>query len=99
MLSHAFDDLGYRRVEWKCNNDNFASKSSAQRFGFSFEGVFRNHLIIKGENRNTAWFSIIDSEWPDIKKGYKKWLNPVNFNENGVQLCSLSECIRSYRAV
>ena len=64
---HIFDDLGYRRFEWKCDNLNAPSKRAALRFGFQFEGIFRQHLVIKGRNRDTAWFSIIDSEWPAVK--------------------------------
>lgn len=82
---HAFEDLGYRRFEWKCNNRNEPSKRAAQRFGFTFEGVFRQHMIIKGENRDTAWFSMLDSEWPDRKAGFERWLAPENFGADGVQ--------------
>ena len=82
---HAFDDLGYRRFEWKCNNRNEPSKAAAQRFGFQFEGVFRQDMIIKGENRDTAWFSIIDSEWPALRAEYERWLAPDNFDAAGGQ--------------
>ncbi|MDI7860609.1 GNAT family N-acetyltransferase [Rhizobiaceae bacterium n13] len=85
FASHAFDTLGYRRFEWKCNNLNEPSKRAAQRFGFTFEGVFRQHMVAKGQNRDTAWFSIIDSEWPRLKAGYEDWLRPENFDETGQQ--------------
>jgi RimJ/RimL family protein N-acetyltransferase len=82
---HAFDDLGYRRFEWKCNNRNEPSKAAARRFGFTHEGVFRQDMIIKGESRDTAWFSIIDSEWPGLREEYERWLSPDNFDGDGVQ--------------
>ena len=85
FMSHAFADLGYRRFEWKCNNDNEPSKRAALRFGFTFEGVFRQHLIVKGLNRDTAWFSIIDKEWPALEKAYEGWLDPGNFDADGQQ--------------
>jgi len=77
---HSFEDLGYRRFEWKCNNANAPSKRAAERFGFSFEGVFRQHMIQKGENRDTAWFSMLDSEWPERKAGFELWLDEANFD-------------------
>ncbi|HTN64025.1 MAG TPA: GNAT family protein, partial [Devosia sp.] len=77
---HAFDDLGYRRFEWKTNNRNEASKAAALRFGFQFEGVFRQDRIAKGENRDTIWFSIIDSEWPALRAEYERWLAVDNFD-------------------
>lgn len=82
---HAFDDLGYRRFEWKCNNRNEPSKSAAQRFGFQFEGIFRQDMIIKGESRDTTWFSMIDSEWPALRAEYERWLAPDNFDAAGGQ--------------
>lgn len=86
---HAFDDLGYRRFEWKCNNRNDPSKVAALRFGFKPEGVFRQDIIVKGESRDTAWFSIIDSEWPALRAEYERWLHPDNFGADGVQLSKL----------
>jgi RimJ/RimL family protein N-acetyltransferase len=86
---HAFDDLGYRRFEWKCNNRNEPSKAAATRFGFQFEGVFRQDMILKGESRDTAWFSILDSEWPAMRAEYERWLAPDNFDANGVQKSKL----------
>lgn len=82
---HAFDALGYRRFEWKCNDLNEPSKRAALRFGFTFEGVFRQHMIVKGENRDTAWFSIIDSEWPAVRSGLEAWLALENFDAEGRQ--------------
>ena len=86
---HAFDDLGYRRFEWKCNNRNEPSKAAARRFGFQYEGLFRQDMIIKGESRDTAWFSIIDSEWPAMRAEYERWLAPDNFDADGVQKTKL----------
>jgi RimJ/RimL family protein N-acetyltransferase len=87
---HAFDDLGYRRFEWKCNDRNEPSKAAARRFGFQYEGLFRQDMIIKGESRDTAWFSIIDSEWPALRAEYERWLSPGNFDVNGVQRTKLA---------
>lgn len=88
---HAFDDLGYRRFEWKCNAENEPSRSAALRFGFSFEGVFRQHLIVKGRNRDTAWFAMIDKEWPTIGRALGEWLDPENFDSEGQQKRRLGE--------
>ncbi len=86
---HAFDDLGYRRFEWKCNQRNEPSKAAAIRFGFVFEGVFRQDMIVKGESRDTAWFSIIDSEWPTLRAEYERWLDPQNFDADGAEKSKL----------
>ncbi len=86
-----FDELGYRRFEWKCNAANQASCRAAERFGFTFEGTFRQALVVKGNNRDTAWFSIIDSEWPKLRLAYETWLQSDNFDENAKQLKSLGE--------
>lgn len=86
---HIFEDLGYRRFEWKCNNRNEPSKTAALRFGFSFEGIFRQHMIVKGESRDTAWFSMLDSEWPSRKAGFERWLAPENFDAAGQQIDKL----------
>lgn len=91
FMKHIFDDLGYRRYEWKCNNDNLPSKRAALRFGFTFEGLFRQHMIVKGLNRDTAWFSIIDKDWPSLKHRYESWLAPENFDEAGQQRRKLEE--------
>ncbi|MDE2361870.1 MAG: GNAT family N-acetyltransferase [Hyphomicrobiales bacterium] len=90
LARYIFDDLGYRRFEWKCNDLNAPSRSAALRYGFSFEGVFRQHMIVKGRNRDTAWYSMLDSEWPASKTAYEAWLDPSNFDANGRQLQSLS---------
>ena len=87
---HAFDDLGYRRFEWKTNNLNLASKAAALRFGFQYEGLFRQDRIAKGENRDTAWFSIIDGEWPALRAEYERWLAPDNFGPDGAQKTKLN---------
>ena len=91
FMRHAFEDLGYRRWEWKCNNRNEPSKRAAERFGFKSEGVFRQHMIVKGENRDTAWYSIIDTEWPALKRAYEEWLDPANFDNAGQQRRRLEE--------
>jgi RimJ/RimL family protein N-acetyltransferase len=85
LAEHVFERLGYRRYEWKCNALNVKSREAALRFGFSFEGVFRQHMIVKGRNRDTAWYSMLDSEWPARKAGFQQWLAPENFDESGVQ--------------
>lgn len=87
---------GYRRFEWKCDNDNAPSKKAATRFGFTFEGLFRQHLVVKGLNRDTAWFSIIDSEWPGLRGAYVQWLDEDNFDESGTQRSSLSDLISAH---
>jgi len=84
-------ELGYRRLEWKCDNANERSKRAAVRFGFTFEGVFRQHRIVKGKNRDTAWFSLLDNEWPANERAMRAWLDPGNFDEAGRQLRSLAE--------
>jgi len=88
---HAFDDLGYRRLEWKCNDRNARSRAAAARFGFTYEGTFRQHMISKGRNRDTAWFSIIDGEWPAIRRGFERWLAAENFEADGRQRASLAD--------
>lgn len=82
---YAFEELGYRRYEWKCDNDNGPSKRAAERFGFKFEGIFRQDRVVKGKNRDTAWFSIVDKEWPALAKAYEGWLDPDNFDREGMQ--------------
>jgi RimJ/RimL family protein N-acetyltransferase len=91
MARHVFEDLGYRRYEWKCNALNAPSRRAALRFGFRFEGIFRQHLIVKGRNRDTAWFSMLDSEWPVRKANFERWLDPSNFDEHGRQKVALSQ--------
>ncbi|MEZ5894163.1 MAG: GNAT family protein [Parvularculaceae bacterium] len=91
MARHVFDDLGYRRYEWKCNDANAASKRAAIRLGFTFEGVFRQDMVMKGRNRDTAWFSMIDKEWPAAKAAFEAWLAPENFGADGGQRRSLKD--------
>ena len=86
LLRHAFDDLGYRRVEWKCDAANARSRAAAERFGFTFEGVFRQHMIVKGANRDTAWFALLDEEWPAVRALFEPWLDPANHDAAGNQL-------------
>jgi RimJ/RimL family protein N-acetyltransferase len=97
LMRHAFDDLGYRRLEWKCNALNVASRRAAERFGFAFEGVFRKHMVVKGRNRDTAWYAITDDEWPAIRRGFEAWLAPENMDGEGRQGRSLGELIGEAR--
>ena len=97
MIRHVFDDLGYRRYEWKCNSFNTPSRRTALRLGFRFEGIFRNHMIVKGHSRDTAWFAITDDEWQALKSAYEKWLAPDNFDSTGKQRASLSTMIEVSR--
>ena len=89
MASHVFDRLGYRRYEWKCNAENRPSRRAALRLGFTFEGIFRQHMVVKGRNRDTAWFSMLDREWPARKHAFEAWLSPANFDSQGLQQKSL----------
>ena len=91
MARHVFNDLGYRRYEWKCNALNQPSRRAALRLGFTFEGIFRQHMIVKGRNRDTAWFSMLDSEWPRRQASFEHWLAPSNFDPDGRQKLSLSQ--------
>jgi RimJ/RimL family protein N-acetyltransferase len=97
LAAHAFDDLGYRRLEWKCNALNAASRRAADRFGFTFEGVFRNHMVLKGRNRDTAWYAIVDEDWPAIRSAFQTWLAPENFDSQGVQVRLLGDAIAEAR--
>lgn len=90
MAKHIFDDLGYRRYEWKCHNDNAPSHAAAKRLGFTFEGIFRQHVISKGANRDTAWYSMLDSEWPHRRAAFEAWLSPDNFDASGKQIRTLA---------
>ena len=92
---HSFDDLGYRRLEWKCDAQNEPSRRAALRFGFTFEGIFRQHMVVKGRNRDTAWFAMTDGEWPAIRAGMEKWLAPDNFDEQGRQRTRLADVRRA----
>lgn len=92
---YAFETLGYRRFEWKCDSRNEPSRRAAQRFGFTFEGIFRQHMVVKGHNRDTAWFAMVDGEWPEIKRGFERWLAPANFDQRGHQRATLEELRKS----
>lgn len=94
MMYHVFEELGYRRYEWKCDALNAPSRKAARRLGFSFEGVFRQATMYKGRNRDTAWFSIIDHEWPMLKQAFETWLDEANFDEEGQQRKSLWSFMR-----
>jgi RimJ/RimL family protein N-acetyltransferase len=90
MLRYAFDSLRYRRMQWRCNALNEKSRAAAERLGFTFEGVFHQHMVVKGCNRDTAWYSIVDHEWPRIRTNFESWLSPSNFDAHGGQILSLS---------
>jgi RimJ/RimL family protein N-acetyltransferase len=89
MIRHCFDDLGVRRLEWKCDSLNAPSRKAAERFGFTFEGIFRQHFIVKGRNRDTAWYAMLDKDWPRVRKGFEAWLKPENFDSGGKQKAKL----------
>jgi RimJ/RimL family protein N-acetyltransferase len=97
MMRRVFDELGYRRYEWKCDSLNAASRAAAARLGFQYEGTFRQLVVYKSRNRDTAWFSIIDSEWPALKVAYEQWLAGENFNADGRQRRGLAELIEAAR--
>lgn len=90
-------ESGYRRFEWKCDASNMRSRRAAERFGFSYEGLFRQHMISKGRNRDTAWYAMIDQEWPAMKEAYNAWLSPTNFDPSGAQRESLADLTRLVR--
>ena len=98
LIAHAMDDLGYRRMEWKCNAANAGSRAAACRLGFIHEGVFYQHRIVKGANRDTAWFSILDHEWPALRANFETWLDPANFDDEGQQRRSLGDLNRALTA-
>jgi len=91
LARRAFDELGYRRFEWKCNARNVRSRRAAERFGFSYEGLFRQHMVVKGESRDTAWYSLLDSEWPRCREAFQRWLAADNFDGEGRQKQRLEE--------
>ena len=91
LINRIFADLGYRRFEWKCDDANARSKRAAERYGFGYEGLFRQHMIVKGRNRDTAWFSMIDEEWPNIRNGFEAWLDARNFDADGGQRRALKD--------
>jgi RimJ/RimL family protein N-acetyltransferase len=95
MMRRVFDELGYRRYEWKCDALNLPSRSAAHRLGFTYEGIFRQATLYKGRNRDTAWFAMTDHEWPYLKAAFERWLAPANFDETGRQKSSLSDLTRS----
>jgi RimJ/RimL family protein N-acetyltransferase len=94
LLTHAMDGLGYRRMQWRCNSLNAKSRNAARRLGFRFEGVFYNHMIVKGRNRDTAWYSILDDEWPEVRDIIQKWLGDDNFDAAGTARHSLFDLMR-----
>jgi RimJ/RimL family protein N-acetyltransferase len=91
MARYVFEELQYRRYEWKCDALNEPSRRAALRLGFKYEGTFRQHMIVKGRNRDTAWYSMIDAEWPDRKAAFERWLDPTNFDPEGRQIRSLGD--------
>jgi RimJ/RimL family protein N-acetyltransferase len=97
MMVRVFDELGYRRYEWKCDSLNAPSRAAALRLGFQYEGLFRQAVIYKGRNRDTTWFSIIDAEWPALKRAYQQWLAPENFDGEGRQRRGLADLIEAAR--
>jgi RimJ/RimL family protein N-acetyltransferase len=98
LAREAFDGLGYRRLEWKCNALNAPSRRAAERLGFRFEGVFRQHMVVKGRNRDTAWFAMTDDDWPAVRRGHERWLAEGNFDAEGRQRARLGELIAEERA-
>ncbi|HUN84238.1 MAG TPA: GNAT family protein [Terracidiphilus sp.] len=92
MARHVFEDLGYRRYEWKCNALNEPSRRAALRLGFTYEGIFRQHMVVKGRSRDTAWFAMLDEEWPECKRAFEMWLAPENFDQAGRQRRTLAAC-------
>jgi RimJ/RimL family protein N-acetyltransferase len=97
LAAHAFDDLGYRRLEWKCDVLNEPSRRAAERLGFRFEGIFRQHMVVRARNRDTAWFAILDHEWPAVAAGFRAWLDPANHDTAGRQVRALGELIDQAR--
>lgn len=91
LMRYAFEELGYRRFEWKCDSLNEPSRRAATRLGFTHEGRFRNHMVVQGRNRDTDWFSVTDGEWPDVRARHEAWLDPANFDEQGHQISALSD--------
>ena len=97
MMARVFDELGYRRYEWKCDSLNAPSRKAAVRLGFRFDGIFEQAIVYKGRNRDTAWYSILDRDWPTLKCAYEGWLDPANFDERGRQLQSLENIVSMQR--
>ncbi|MDA0994492.1 MAG: GNAT family protein [Proteobacteria bacterium] len=98
MMRRAFKELGYRRYEWKCDSLNAASRRAAERLGFTFDGLFKQAIVYKGRNRDTAWYSILDRDWPALERAYTTWLDAENFDENGQQKRKLRELIASEKS-
>jgi RimJ/RimL family protein N-acetyltransferase len=98
LIRYAMDDLGYRRMQWRCNAQNEASRNAARRLGFRFEGIFYRHMIYKGKNRDTAWYSILDEEWPELRGIFEQWLAPSNFDERGSANIALSRLMQQRKA-
>jgi RimJ/RimL family protein N-acetyltransferase len=98
MMRRAFDELGYRRYEWKCDSLNEPSRQAALRLGFTYEGIFRQAVVYKGRNRDTAWYSIVDGEWPALRAAYEHWLDPANFDDTGRQRRRLPDLIAGQSA-
>lgn len=98
LMNEVFDRLGYRRFEWKCDSCNEPSRAAALRYGFTFEGIFRQAIVARGRNRDTAWFSVIDSEWPALRESYAQWLDAANFDAQGAQVNKLADLIAARRA-
>ena len=97
LMQHTFDELGYRRLEWKCDAQNYASRSAALRLGFAYEGLFFQHRVVKGRNRDTAWFSLLDHEWPFVRSNFQHWLSDDNFDPQGRAQGSLGALNRALR--
>ncbi|HEY9057874.1 MAG TPA: GNAT family protein [Aurantimonas sp.] len=98
IMERVFDELGYRRLEWKCDDRNQPSKRAAERLGFVYEGLFRQHMIVKGRNRDTAWYAIVDRDWPRVRSGFEAWLAPDNFDTEGRQRRALAPVRESLAA-
>jgi RimJ/RimL family protein N-acetyltransferase len=99
LMTYVFEDLGYRRFEWKCDSLNAPSRAAALRYGFKFEGIFRQAIVTRGRNRDTAWFSVIDSEYPAVREGFAQWLEQSNFDAEGNQREKLADLIARRRAI
>lgn len=97
LMRHAFEELGYRRYEWKCDALNAASRNAAKRLGFAYDGLFRQAIVYRGRNRDTAWYSILDGDWPGLKSAFEAWLDPGNFNADGRQRTRLADLIADVR--
>ncbi len=98
LIAHAMDDLGYRRMQWRCNSLNGKSRAAARRLGYRFEGIFYHHMVVKGRNRDTAWYSILDHEWPEIREIIKAWLADDNFDDQGIAKTSLAAAMAAERS-